>query len=186
MGMPVQETEWTAEMVRALPDDGRRYEVLDGELFVSPSPRPDHQAVVLRLALILHDYVEKHGLGWVFVSPADLEFSPRRYLQPDIFVVANTGRGRPRVWADARPLSLVVEVKSESTARADRWNKRTIYQGERIPEYWIVDPDARLVESWKPDDERPAVIAEVLRWQPKSDVPALEINLPEFFAGALD
>jgi Uma2 family endonuclease len=186
MVMPAQRTEWTAEMARVLPDDGRRYEVLDGELFVSPSPRPDHQAVVLKLAVILELYVQKHGLGWVFTSPADLEFSPRRRLQPDVFVVANTGRGRPRVWADARPLSLVAEVKSDSTARADRWRKRTIYQNERIPDYWIVDPDARVVERWNPDDERPAIVAETLTWQPKSDVPALDINLPELFASALD
>jgi Uma2 family endonuclease len=186
MGMPAQHTEWTADLVRALPDDGQRYEVLDGELFVSPAPRPDHQSVLQGLFVILNDYVGKYALGWVFMSPADLEFSPRRYVQPDLFVVRNTGQGRPRTWANARPLALVVEVKSESTARADRWRKRTIYQSELIPDYWIVDPDARLVDSWRPSDERPAVIAELLRWQPKSEVPALEINLPEFFASALD
>jgi Uma2 family endonuclease len=92
MGMPEQDTEWTAEMVRALPDDGQRYEVLDGELFVSPAPRPDHQSVLQRLFVILDDYVRKHELGWVFMSPADLEFSPRRYVQPDLFVVRNIGQ----------------------------------------------------------------------------------------------
>ena len=186
MGMPAQQTEWTADMVRALPEDGQRYEVLDGALFVSPSPRPDHQSVVLRLGLLLHAYLDNHRLGWVFISPADLEFSERRYLQPDVFVVANVGQGRPRTWAAARPVSLVIEVVSDSTARADRLSKRTIYQDERIPEYWIVDPDARLIERWMPRDERPAVIADVISWQPKDDVPALELNVPELFAGALD
>jgi Uma2 family endonuclease len=186
MGMPAQEIEWTAERVRALPADGQRYELLDGELFVSPAPRPDHQSVLQRLFVILDEYVRKHDLGWVFISPADLEFSSQRYLQPDLFVVRNVGQGRPRVWKDARPLSLVVEVMSESTARADRLDKRTIYRDERIPEYWIVDADACLVESWTPDDERPAILAETFHWHPKSDVPALEINLPEFFASALD
>jgi Uma2 family endonuclease len=81
---------------------------------------------------------------------------------------------------------LVVEVKSESTARADRLNKRTTYQSERIPDYWIVDPDARLVDSWKPDDERPAIVADLLTWPPKSDVPPLEISLPALFTAALD
>ena len=186
MGMPAQQTEWTAEGALALPYDGNRYEVLDGELFVSPAPSFSHQFVVQGFVTRLMPYVDQHQLGWVLAAPADVTFSPRRLVQPDIFVVPDTGQGRPREWKDVRRLSLVVEVLSPSTARADRWRKRTIYQSERIPEYWIVDPDARLVESWKPDDERPAVIAEVLRWQPKSDVPALEINLPEFFADALD
>jgi Uma2 family endonuclease len=129
MGMPAQDIEWTAERVRALPDDGQRYELLDGKLFVSPAPRPDHQSVLQRLFVILDEYVRKHDLGWVFISPADLEFSLQRYLQPDLFVVRNVGQGRPREWKDARPLSLVVEVKSESTARADRFDKRTIISG---------------------------------------------------------
>jgi Uma2 family endonuclease len=186
MGMAAQQTDWTAEMARALPEDGNRYEVLDGVLFVSPAPRLDHQAVVLRLAAILDAYVREHSLGWVFISPADIEFSPRRYVQPDIFVVSNTGKGRPRSWREAHPLSLVAEVLSQSTARADRTVKRPTYQSERIPEYWIVDADARLVECWRPEDERPAVTHVILTWRPKEDVPPLEINLPEFFAAALD
>jgi Uma2 family endonuclease len=186
MVMPAQETEWTAERVRALPDDGRRYEVIDGALFVSPSPRPDHQAVVVRLVIILQQYIDQHELGWLFIAPADLEFSPRDFVQPDVFVVANVGQGRPRTWPEARPVSLIVEVKSESTARIDRLEKRIRYQRERIPDFWIVDPDARLVERWMPDDTRPAIIADLLSWQPRSDVPALSIDLPRLFASALD
>ena len=186
MGMPALHTEWTADMVRALPEDGKRYEVLDGELFVSPAPRPDHQFVLAQLYRMVAEYLERHNLGWVFFSPADVEFSPRRYVQPDLFVVGNIGQGRPRSWAAARPLTLLAEVKSESTARADRLRKRIIYQSERIPDYWIVDPDARLVECWTPDDERPAMISETLTWRPSENAPPLNIELPEFFAAALD
>ena len=186
MAMPAQKTQWTADMVRALPEDGRRYEVLDGELFVSPLPRADHQSVVLRLAVLLDAYVRAHKLGWVFTSPADVEFSSGRYVQPDVFVVLDTGQGRPREWKDARPLGLVAEVRAESTARADRLEKRIIYQKERIPDYWIVDPDARLVECWTSDDERPVIVERTLTWQPLRDVPPLELDLTEFFASALD
>src|SRR5688500_8381392 len=143
MGMPAQQTEWTAEEALALPYDGNRYEVLDGELFVSPAPSFSHQFVVQGFVTRLMPYVDQHQLGWVLAAPADLTFSTRRLVQPDIFVVSDTGQGRPREWKDVRRLSLVVEVLSPSTARADRWRKRTIYQSERIPEYWIVDPDAR-------------------------------------------
>ena len=186
MGMPAPQADWTAEMVRALPDDGNRYEVLDGELFVSPAPRYDHQYVVLWLASLLNAYVRQHKLGWALTSPADIEFSPKTMVQPDVFVVPDTGSGRPHSWRETGRLLLVAEVLSPSTARLDRTLKRPEYQRQRIPVYWIVDPDARLVECWTPDDERPEVVADVLTWRPKEDVPPLEIDLPQFFADALD
>lgn len=186
MGMPAQHTDWTADMARALPDDGKRYEVLEGELCVSPAPDFDHQFVVLTLAGQLERYVTSHALGWVLISPADVEFSPRRLVQPDVFVASRTSAGRPRSWRDIRTLSLVVEVLSPSTARADRTRKRSVYQSEQIPEYWIVDPHGRVVERWRPDDERPEVLADSISWHPDPAVPALEIGLADFFASALD
>jgi len=173
-------------MVRALPVDGKRYEVLDGELFVSPAPSFAHQYVVFALARVVHEYVSRHGLGWVLTAPADIEFAPQRYVQPDVFVVGNVGQRRPQTFREARPLVLVAEVKSESTARADRITKRRMYMEERIPVYWILDVDARMVECWTPDHDRPDMAFDTLAWQPKADVPPLEIDLAEFFASALD
>ena len=92
-------TEWTAAMVAALPDDGNRYEVLDGELAMTPAPSWDHQRVAL-------------------VAPADVEFSSRRLLEPDVFVVPRTPDApRPRSFADAKRVLLAIEVLSPSTAR---------------------------------------------------------------------
>lgn len=102
MGMPAQHTEWTAEMVRALPDDGKRYEVLDGQLLVSPAPRWSHQGIVLELALRLRPYVERHRLGRLLIAPAEIEFSPRDLVEPDLFIVPDRGRGRPQAWDDVR------------------------------------------------------------------------------------
>ena len=186
MGMPAQQTDWTAEMVRALPDDGNRYEVLDGELLVSPAPSWRHQEVVQRLFLLIHPYVEAHSLGWTMLSPADIEFSPRRRLQPDLFVVPDLGTGKPSSWQEVKKLMLVTEVISPSTASADRLKKRPTYQQEGVPEYWIVDPDSRLVERWRPADERPEVIADVLDWQPKPAIPPLRIPLAEVFGPETD
>lgn len=186
MGMPVQQTEWTAEMARALPDDGKRYEVLDGELFVTPGPNFDHQSAVLRLIVPIDAYVRAHALGWALMSPADIEFSLRRLVQPDLFVVPASEAGRPRTWRDISSLLLAVEVLSPSTARADRHRKRLIYQSEGVGEYWIVDLDARVVERWRPDDSRPEIIADTLAWHPRPDVPALAIDLQGYFASALD
>ncbi len=179
MGMPAQDTQWTAEMARALPDDGNRYEVLDGELFVTPAPSLRHQAVLANLFAALHRYVADHGLGWVWWSPADLQFSSRRLLQPDLFVVPDRGEGAPRTWDDVNELLLVVEALSPATARADRRIKRPIYQSQGIPEFWIVDIDARLVERWRPGYDRPEVITDVLQWQPTPGVAPLRIALDD-------
>jgi Uma2 family endonuclease len=181
MGMPAQQSEWTAEMVRALPDDGNRYEVLDGELFVTPAPSYRHQAVLARLYDLIRPYVERYSLGWTRWSPADIEFSAKRVVQPDLFVVANEGTGEPRSWTDVRRLLLVIEALSPTTARADRLKKRPIYQEQRVSEYWIVDIDSRLVERWRPDDVRPEVIADTLEWQPSREFAPIRIALDEVF-----
>jgi len=75
----------------------------------------------------------------------------------------------------------VIEVLSPSTARADRHRKRLLYQDERVPEYWIVDPDAPLVERWRSDDARAELIAETLAWQPRPDLAPLRVDLATCF-----
>ena len=186
MAMPAPNTEWTAERARALPDDGNRYEVLDGELFVTPAPSWNHQRVAFLLAITLRDYVHPRALGEVFLSPADIEYSSHRLVQPDVFVIPLTSGKRPQTWHDAGRLVLIAEVLSPSTARADRTKKRDIFQDERVPEYWIVDHDARVIERWRPDDKRPEILTHAIEWQPDPAIPALEIDLPAFFAEALD
>ncbi len=181
MGMPAKQTEWTAEMVRAIPEDGNRYEVLDGELLVSPSPSYQHQAVLARLYNAISPYVERHSLGWTRWSPADIEFSPRTSLQPDLFVVPNEGSGEPRSWRDVKRLLLVVEGLSPSTERADRFLKRPEYQKAKTPEYWIANVESRRVERWRPGDQDPEIIDNVLVWQPKPEIPSLRIVLDEVF-----
>jgi len=182
MGMPAQHTHWTAEMVRALPDDGKRYEVLDGELFVSPAPSLRHQAVLARLYDRIRPYIGEHRFGWIWWSPADIEFAPDRLVQPDLFVVPELGRGEPATWRDITALLLVIEALSPSTARSDRGQKRIVYQDERIPEYWIVDTDAELVERWRPGEQQPEIIRDTLAWRPRNLIPALEIDLRTIFA----
>ncbi len=179
-------TEWTAEMVRALPDDGKRHELLDGELVMRPAPRRAHQAVAQALFKRLDSYVEAHRLGDTYVTVADIEFSPRRLVQPDLFVVPLAADGTHiDEWEKMKELLLVVEVLSPSTARYDRVKKRTIYLEEGVPEYWIVDVDARCIERWRTGDSGPTILDEDIAWQPSANVPACEINLVELFEQAL-
>jgi Uma2 family endonuclease len=181
MGMPAPQLEWTAEMAMALPEDGNRYEVLDGELFVTPAPSWRHQTALEVLFIGLREYVRAHRLGWTRWSPADIRFSPRRLVQPDTFVVPWRVEGAPRSWADIKSLLLAIEAISPTTARADRHRKRLIYQGEGVPEYWIIDAEARLVERWRPDDVRPEILLDELVWQPRAVVEPFRMDLAAYF-----
>jgi len=186
MGMPQTAEHWTAERVRALPSDGNRYEVIAGELFVTPAPSFDHQDAVVRILVPITEYLERTGAGYPAISPADIEFDAETLVQPDLFVVPLVGGRRPRRWSDITRLLLAVEVVSQSTARADRTVKRRLFQRVGVPEYWIVDVDARLVERWRPGDARPEIVTDALVWQPDPAQAPLVIELPPLFAAILD
>lgn len=174
---------YTAEMVRALPDDGKRYEVVDGELLVTPAPTRPHQRAAFECALLLRRYALAQTLGEVLMAPADFELDPRTMVQPDIFLTGLRPDGRPSTaWNDGSPLLLAVEVLSPSTARADRTTKRRRYQRAGIPEYWIADLDARTIERWRPADDRPEVLSDELVYQPAGALDPLVIKLKELFA----
>jgi Uma2 family endonuclease len=175
---------WTRAEVLALPDDGMRHELIDGELIVTPTPRVRHQEGVMALHELLSGYVRERAVGRCFCLPGDLEVLPGHLTQPDLFVVPPGPRFDR--WEDAPTPILVIEVASPSTARYDRGIKRRFYQRAGVPEYWIVDLDARLVERWRPQDDRPEILEEEITWQPRPDMGALRIDLPGLFAGVMD
>jgi Uma2 family endonuclease len=182
---PDQHKHWTAADLRAIPDDRNRYEIIDGELFVAPSPSWRHQDLAWLLSFLIRPYLEAHKLGRTVLAPADVELSDDTVVEPDLFVVPLVDGKPPARWADVGRLLLAIEIISPSTARVDRTVKRRRYQREGVPEYWIVDGDALVVERWRPTDERPEILSERLEWQPDSSVPALIIDLPPLFASAL-
>lgn len=186
MGMPQSARIWTADMVRALPEDGNRYEVIDGELLVTPAPTWSHQYVVGDLYLALRTYVDTAGIGVAMVSPADIELDSHGLVQPDVYVMGLVDGRPPRDWNVGAPLLLAVEVLLPSTARNDRITKRKRFQRHGVPEYWIVDPDSRAIERWKPGDDRPEVLSEAIEWLPSGVAVPLRLDLPEFFSRILD
>ncbi len=185
MGMPELSPSWTREMVLALPDDGNRYELFDGELLVTPAPAPRHECLVMSLLERLLDYLRANGVGHVFLSPAALALGGRELAQPDIYVLPGPCRPAPERWEDMGLPMLVVEVLSPSTARYDRLVKRRMFQRLGIAEYWIADLDARLVERWRPTDSRPEVLAEFLEWHPGGAGEPLAIDLPALFESVM-
>jgi Uma2 family endonuclease len=171
---------YTADMVRALPDDGNRYETVHGELLVTPSPRPLHQVVLERIRGALWKYLEMHPAGLLLSAPADISWGPDILVQPDLFVV-DREEARTLDWTRMQTLLLAVEVLSPSTARYDRFTKRRLYQEVGVAQYWIVDSDARTVEVWTPTDKFPATIDSTLTWHPAgADVP-FTLQIPELF-----
>lgn len=184
MPAPVPANDWTLEKLHALPDDGKRYELVDGELLVSPAPRPPHQRVIARCYLLMGPWALQHGLE-VVLAPSAVRSGERRELQPDLFVLPFI-HGRP----DRDPTALTrvilaIEVLSPSTARHDRITKRRVYLEEGVAEYWIVDPEGRTVERWRLGEDRPEILDTTLTWTPPG-APALEIDLVPMFAQALD
>jgi Uma2 family endonuclease len=167
---------WTRAEVLALPDDGKRYELVDGELLVSPGPRPPHQVVVRALNRLLDAYVLHHRVGEAFCVAGDLSLGAGQVVQPDLFVLP-VGTDLRASWADVGIPVLVIEVLSPSSARQDRIVKRGAYQRAGVATYWIVDLDAELVEVWTPAAERPVIVTDELVWQPDAEVPPLRIAL---------
>ena len=184
MGMPDTARRYTVAEVLEFPSDGNRYELVDGELLVTPAPRFRHQDVLGELFFLLHQYLRPNPAGKVLLSPADITWGSDHHLvQPDIFVVAaEEVRDRDTKWDAIRTLLLAVEVMSPSSTRYDRVTKRRLYQRRGVATYWVVDPDAELVEVWRPDDERPEIVTDVLRWRVKEGDEELEIELDELFA----
>ncbi len=178
MGMPARHY-WTAAEAMALPDDGNKYEVVHGELLLSPSPRLLHQLLVGRLLLLVGKYLERHPVGLVFPG-GDISWSEDTLVVPDLFV-APRSEARTLSWAQVKTLTLVIEVLSPSNARQDRFTKRRLYQEVGIPLYWLVDPDAKVVEVWTPEVQFPVTAQEEIRWQPAEAGEPLVIGLADLF-----
>jgi len=185
MGMPAIRRRWTISQVRALQDESRawpRYELIDGELLVTPAPAPAHQLSVGDLVILLSQYLVLEPVGIVVTSPADLELRPGTITQPDVFVIpADTRIAGDRLeWQDVKSLLLAVEVLSPSSLRVDRISKRDFYMDADVAEYWIVDIDARLIERWTPSQETPIIARGEMVWTPAGATP-LTIDLVAFF-----
>lgn len=180
---------WTAREVRQLiaesPLQTPRYELVDGELLVTPSPNRAHQVAVKALLRSLDDYLATAPVGYVLPSPFDVELEPESITQPDVFVVSPADWARLATEMPARELLLAIEVLSPSSSRHDRVTKRPLYL-RHVSEYWIIDPYARVIERWTPDEERPEILTSTLEWHPHGAAEPFRLALPAFFAAVFD
>lgn len=190
MGMPADARRWSYEEVLALIDEQEdrsvRYEFADGDLLVTPAPGGYHQRIILALYDLVAPYVRRNRIGEVRLGPSPVALVERTIFQPDLFVVPSIDGKRPRADVPVTSSLLVVEVLSEGSRRHDRLTKRHHYQRGGVPEYWIVDQDAQMVERWRPSDDRPELLETGLRWQPVATVDPLTIDLISLFRDVLD
>jgi Uma2 family endonuclease len=139
--------QWRYEDYLNLPDDGRRYEIIEGVLYGTNAPDIDHQFTVIKLATQLENFVTAHKLGYVLTAPFEVHLSETtRPVQPDIlFIKAEKWPGPGAKFFEGAP-NLIVEVLSTRTTRTDRSVKFNAYEQAGVPEYWIVNPKTRSVE----------------------------------------
>jgi len=138
--------QWTYEEYAALPDDGNRYEVLQGVLYMAPPPGRWHQEAPTLISYYLVAAVQMAGLGEVYAAPFDVVLDPKNTVQPDVLVVLNEHFDRLTEGGMVGAPDLVVEIASPSTVRIDLREKLDAYASAGVPEYWIVTPDAHTVE----------------------------------------
>jgi Uma2 family endonuclease len=143
--LPRAHTNWTYADLPT-PEDGYRYEVIDGELLVTPSPTLTHQRVSGRIHVELVLQIQRTGAGSVFHAPTDVIFGDTRVVVPDLVVVLSSRRGILTERGIAGAPSLIVEILSPSTQVTDRERKRKLYASEGVAEYWLVDTEAHTIE----------------------------------------
>jgi Uma2 family endonuclease len=169
---------WTLEELHSLPDDGNKYELLHGELFVTPAPSFDHETIIARLNALLVPFVMAHGLGFVYSGNSVITRGGSELL-PDLLVRQAASPGTD--WTSAPIPILVVEVLSPSTRRRDREYKGPYYLDEvGVPEYWIVDGDERTI-TVKHRGPSPFTTHESLTWSPPGVNATLEFRLVDVF-----
>jgi len=170
---------WTYSEYARFPDDGNRYEVIDGEVLVTPAPTPMHQHVLFTLGIALRHYVERHRLG-VVLPDVDLLFVNGQFLRPDLVFVPEAARDGITDRGVEKAPGLVVEVLSPTSSSIDRVKKPRRYGDFGVPKYWVVDPEERAVWVWRfargARDAEP--ITDRLTWQPAGAPEPLELAVP--------
>ena len=174
---------WTYKDYAAIPDDGQRYEIVDGVLFMAPAPNEWHQTAAGRLFRYLATAIEDARLGRVYIAPFDVELDYRTVVQPDVLVVLNAHLERITFSRIIGAPDLVVEISSPGTVGHDRTEKQRAYARAGVPEYWIADPASRTVEvlALEHGTYRSLGVFEGKATLPTRIVPDFPVHVEQFF-----
>jgi len=179
MHMATRVKRWTLDEVHSFPDDGNKYELIHGELFVTPPPPTDHETILARLTRLLEPYVERHQLGLVYHPRAVVRVRGSE-PEPDLMVRQPPPTHLKNDWEKVPLPILVVEVLSPFTRRRDHAHKRRWYAEIGVRDYWIVDAEERAVTVVNPGVDA-QVVTDLLRWHPASAVAPFECRVASLF-----
>ena len=174
---------WTYDEYAALPDDGQRYEIVNGVLVMAPAPSPAHQDIVGMIFHYLLVQVKFAGLGRVFTAPIDVDLGQKNVFQPDVVVVLNAHLERVAAKKIVGAPDLVVEVVSPGSGLMDRIAKYAVYARAGISEYWMVKPEGKTVEVFvlEAGEYRSLGVFGGQQTLPSRVVPGLLVRVEQFF-----
>ena len=172
-----------AEEYRSLPETGRRYQLIEGDLYMAPAPNRFHQDVSFNIGFILAKYLEEHPLGKAYFAPFDVYLTELDVFQPDLVFIARENFAiLTDAGAEGAP-DLVIEILSTKTAKLDRKLKIRVYARTGVKQLWLVDPDVRVVEVFDlpKNSQQPAVIHRENDRFTSSFFPGLTFEVSNFF-----
>lgn len=172
----------TLDDLHALPDDGRRYELIDGVIVVSPAPNRAHQDVSKRLLQLVLPFETVYNLGWVYYAPFEVRLLPGTVVQPDLLFVSQARASVLRPTHVEGAPDLVVEVLSPSTRRRDLGDKLAVYEAAGVREYWLADPPQHRFFAYTLHNGRFEPIPEIGGIVRSVVLPGLEIDMTALFA----
>lgn len=151
---PAGEIILTYDDYAALPNDGKRYEIIEGDIFVSPAPKPNHQNTIGNLFGILYIYLQTHPIGKLYLAPIDLILSPINVIQPDMLFLSKEKYHLISDRSIEGPPDLIVEVLSPTTEKIDRTTKSRLYARFGVTHYWLINPTEKRLEMFHLEDGR--------------------------------
>ena len=159
----IKKEEWTYADYLNLPDDGRRYEIIEGVLYVSNAPSLDHQFTVVKLVSQMDVFVTQNKLGYVLTAPFEVHLSEKtKPVQPDVLFITIEKWPTPGAKYFEGPPDLIVEVLSPSTRRVDQFIKFRAYEKAQVPEYWIANPKTRSIQVFTLENQEYVLLGEFI------------------------
>ena len=186
MSLQAQNVKFTYEDYLLFPEDGKRFELIDGERFMMPTPSIRHQRIIGRLNLFIWEHVALTKAGGLFIAPTDVVLSDMDVVQPDVLFIRAERTSIITEKNIQGPPDFVIEIISQTSRKTDKTIKRKLYERHGVREYWSVDPELETVEVCRTTD-RGYVRAAELSLEAGHAVetpllPGLKVKLSELFS----